>query len=71
MCPVCMTTTALVAAGTTSGAGVLGFVAVRFRWLQRRRHRTVPKWSRDRPVWLFSCHRLTRLGNRRCAAPLP
>ena len=46
MCPVCMTTTALVAAGTTSGAGVLGFVAVKFGWLQRLRHRTVPKWIR-------------------------
>jgi len=34
MCPVCMTTAVLVAAGTTSGAGVLGFVAVKFRWLQ-------------------------------------
>jgi len=33
MCPVCMTTAALVAAGTTSGAGVLGFVAVRLRRL--------------------------------------
>jgi hypothetical protein len=37
MCPVCLTTTALVAAGTTSGAGVLAFVAVKFRWLTRRR----------------------------------
>ena len=43
MCPVCMTTTALVVAGTTSGAGVLGFVAVRFRWLQRFRDRSVLK----------------------------
>ena len=34
MCPVCLTTAALVAAGTTSGAGVLGFVAAKFRWLQ-------------------------------------
>jgi hypothetical protein len=34
MCPVCMTTAAMVAAGTTSGAGVLGFLALRFRWLQ-------------------------------------
>lgn len=37
MCPLCMTTAALVAAGTTSGAGVLGFVAVKFRALRRRR----------------------------------
>ncbi len=35
MCPVCMSTTAALVAATTSGAGVLGFVAVRFRWLQR------------------------------------
>jgi hypothetical protein len=34
MCPVCMTTAVLVGAGTTSGAGVLGFLAVKFRWLQ-------------------------------------
>ena len=34
MCPVCMTTAVLVAAGTSSGAGVLGFMAVKFRWLQ-------------------------------------
>ena len=34
MCPVCMSTAVLVAAGTTSGVGVLGFVAVKFRWLQ-------------------------------------
>ena len=34
MCPVCMTTAVLVAAGTTSGAGVLGLRAVKFRWLQ-------------------------------------
>ena len=35
MCPVCMTSAALVAAGTTSGVGVLGLVAVTFRWLRR------------------------------------
>jgi hypothetical protein len=50
MCPVCMTTTALVAAGTTSGAGVLGFVAVKFRWLQRLRHHTVLNWIRRKPM---------------------
>jgi hypothetical protein len=49
MCPVCMTTTALVAAGTTSGAGVLGFAAVRFRWWQRFRDRTFPKSVRRMP----------------------
>jgi hypothetical protein len=43
MCPVCMTTTAVVVAATTSGAGVLGFVAVRFRWLQRLADHTVPE----------------------------
>lgn len=37
MCPICMTTAAVVAASTTSGAGVLGFVAVKFRALRRRR----------------------------------
>jgi hypothetical protein len=46
MCPVCMTTTALLAAGTRSGAGVLGVVAVTFRWLQRVRHRTTAKSMR-------------------------
>jgi hypothetical protein len=34
MCPVCMTTAVVVAAGTSSGAAVLGFMAVKFRWLQ-------------------------------------
>jgi hypothetical protein len=29
MCPMCITTAAIVAAGTASGAGVLGFVAAR------------------------------------------
>lgn len=48
MCPVCMTTAALVAAGSTSGAGVLGFVTVKFRRLRRLRNRTVspPRASR-------------------------
>ena len=39
MCPLCMTNAALVVAGATSGAGVLGFVAVKVRAL--RRHRRV------------------------------
>jgi hypothetical protein len=43
MCPVCMSTTAVLVAATTSGAGVLGFVAVRFRWLERLADRTVPE----------------------------
>ena len=37
MCPLCVTNTALVVAGATSGAGVLGLVAVKFRALWRRR----------------------------------
>jgi hypothetical protein len=37
MCPVCITNAALVAAGTTSGVGVLGFVMVKFRALRQRR----------------------------------
>ena len=41
MCPICMTNAALVVAGTTSGAGVLGFVAVKVRAL--RRHRREPR----------------------------
>jgi F420-0:gamma-glutamyl ligase-like protein len=36
MCPICITTTALVAAGTTSGVGVLGFLAGNVRTLGRR-----------------------------------
>ena len=40
MCPICLTTATVVAASTTSGAGVLGFIALRFRsLLLRRRHR--------------------------------
>ena len=31
MCPICMTNAALVVAGATSGAGVVGFVAVKVR----------------------------------------
>jgi hypothetical protein len=37
MCPLCMTNAALVLAGATSGAGVLGFVAVKVRALRRYR----------------------------------
>jgi hypothetical protein len=37
MCPICMTNAVLVAAGATSGAGVLGFVAVKVRALRRNR----------------------------------
>jgi hypothetical protein len=41
MCPLCMTNAALVIAGATSGAGVLGFVVVKVRAL--RRHRRQPR----------------------------
>ena len=41
MCPLCMTSAALVIAGATSGAGVLGFVALKVRAL--RRHRCEPR----------------------------
>ena len=41
MCPLCMTNAALVIAGATSGAGVLGFVALKVRAL--RRHRREPR----------------------------
>jgi hypothetical protein len=37
MCPLCMTNAALVVAGATSGAGVLGLVAVKVRALRRHR----------------------------------
>ena len=43
MCPLCMTNAALVVAGATSGAGVVGFVAVKVRAL--RRHRREPRTS--------------------------
>ena len=41
MCPMCITNAALVVAGAASGAGVLGFVAVKVRTL--RRHRREPR----------------------------
>jgi hypothetical protein len=41
MCPLCITNTVLVITGATSGAGVLGFVAVKIRAL--RRHRREPR----------------------------
>jgi hypothetical protein len=41
MCPVCMANAALVVAGATSGAGALGFVAVKIRAL--RQHRREPR----------------------------
>ena len=39
MCPLCMTNAALVVAGATSGAGVLGFVTVKVRALRRHRRK--------------------------------
>lgn len=44
MCPVCMTNAALGVAVATSGAGVIGFVAVKVRAL--RRHRREPRTAR-------------------------
>lgn len=41
MCPLCITNAALVVAGATSSAGVLGFMAVKVRAL--RRHRREPR----------------------------
>jgi len=41
MCPLCMTNVAVVVAGATSGAGMLGYVAVKVRAL--RRHRREPR----------------------------
>ncbi|MFL6551238.1 MAG: hypothetical protein ACJ8OJ_21310 [Povalibacter sp.] len=35
-----MTTAAVVAASGASGAGVFGLVAMKFRWLRRRRDRS-------------------------------
>ena len=37
MCPLCMTNVVLVVGGATSGAGVLGYVAVKVRALRRHR----------------------------------
>ena len=35
MCPMCLTSAAVVVAATTSGAGALGLIALRLGWLQR------------------------------------
>jgi hypothetical protein len=37
MCPMCMTTVAVAAASTASGAGVLGLIALKIRALRGRR----------------------------------
>jgi hypothetical protein len=47
MCPACLTTAAVVAAGATSGFGVLGFAAVKFRWLPRLRRKATSSQSRQ------------------------
>lgn len=41
MCPLCVTNAALVVVSAASGAGVVGFVAVKVRAL--RRHRRDPR----------------------------
>jgi hypothetical protein len=46
MCPACITTAALVAAGSASGVGVLGFFALKFRSLRRLRDRIVSNHDR-------------------------
>jgi len=46
MCPICMTNAVVVVAGATSGAGVLGFVAVKVRAL--RQHRREPRTAQRR-----------------------
>ncbi len=50
MCPQCMTTAAMVAVSATSGAGVLGFVVVKFRSLRRRR-KTMEQQEQGRERW--------------------
>lgn len=42
MCPFCMTT-AVIAASTTTGAGVLGFAAMKLRSLRRKRREQAAK----------------------------
>jgi hypothetical protein len=36
MCPLCMTTAVVAAAGAASGVGVLGFIALQFSAVRRR-----------------------------------
>jgi hypothetical protein len=45
MCPMCMTTAAVIAASSASGAGVLGFIAFKFRTLRARRRELTSKSS--------------------------
>jgi len=39
MCPMCITTTMVMVAGTATGGGVLGFVACKWRALRNRRQK--------------------------------
>lgn len=48
MCPLCLTTVTVVAASTTSGVGVLGLVAVKFRAWRRQRRDPQPKSTRSK-----------------------
>jgi hypothetical protein len=51
MCPMCMTTAAIVAASTTTGAGVFGFIALKWRRLRRMRQAlNAESLSRNRKV---------------------
>ena len=45
MCPICLTTATVVAASTTSGAGVLGLLAVKFRTWRRPPPKARPSQS--------------------------
>ena len=38
MCPMCITSAAIIAASSASGVGVLGFVALKIRRLLHKRH---------------------------------
>lgn len=42
MCPMCMTTAMIAAAGTASGAGVVGVLALKLRRLRPGRSRRKP-----------------------------
>jgi hypothetical protein len=46
MCPICLTTATVVAASTGSGAGLLGFIVVRWRALHGRYSRQAAKMPR-------------------------
>jgi hypothetical protein len=45
MCPMCMTTAAVIAASSASGAGVLGLIAIKFRALRRFRRESASHQS--------------------------